>query len=129
TATPLGAEITGAIATPDGKSLLVNSQHPSATNPFPWNHSLTFAIHGFDNLDVTNLEDPDIDNPNEFSIYPNPTLQTVHLNETQDVALYNVNGQRLRVYRRVNQIDVSQLAAGMYYLRNERGQVIELVKQ
>lgn len=56
TATPLGAEITGAMPTPDGKSLLVNSQHPSGANPFPFNHSLTFAIHGFDELTVTGLQ-------------------------------------------------------------------------
>ncbi|NJK84388.1 MAG: DUF839 domain-containing protein, partial [Saprospiraceae bacterium] len=43
--TPAGAEVTGASFTPDGKSLLVNAQHPSTSNPFPHNHSYTFAIH------------------------------------------------------------------------------------
>lgn len=128
-ATPLGAEITGAIPSPDGKSLLVNSQHPSGANPFPWNHSLTFAIHGFDNLLLTSLQDPQVEDQGTFSIYPNPTLQEVHLNELQDVGLYNSNGQRLRVYRNVDRIDVSALPAGMYYLRDNAGRVAELIKQ
>lgn len=130
TVTPLGAEVTGAIATPDGKSLLVNSQHPSGANPFPFNHSLTFAIHGFDNLTVTGLRAPDTDGEtNRFTIYPNPTTQMVHFSESRDIALYNQNGQRLRVYRNVESIDVSQLPAGMYYLRSDDGQIVELVKQ
>ncbi|MBC6993514.1 DUF839 domain-containing protein [Neolewinella lacunae] len=129
TATPLGAEITGAMPTPDGKSLLVNSQHPSGSNPFPFNHSLTFAIHGFDELTVSNLTAPDIEEGDAFNIYPNPTLQEVFLNKVQDIALYNAQGQRLQVYRNVSQIDVSLLPSGIYYLRNGEGQVVELVKQ
>lgn len=129
TATPFGAEITGATPTPDGKSLLVNSQHPSSSNPFPFNHSLTFAIHGFDELSVTDLKEPDFDNADNFQIFPNPTLQTVFFNAETDIALYDVTGKRLQVYRNVTQIDVSRLPAGTYYLRNEAGQVTSLVKQ
>ena len=130
TATPLGAEITGAQPTPDGKSLLVNSQHPSSDNPFPYNHSLTFAIHGFDELTTTSLELPDRD-PNAvgLQVYPNPTLQTVFLNRTQDVALYGQSGQRLRVYRQVDEFDVSDLPAGVYYLQGVEGEVVKLIKQ
>ncbi|MDX2305140.1 MAG: DUF839 domain-containing protein [Microscillaceae bacterium] len=51
---PQGAEVTGAIQTPDGVSLLVNSQHPSSSNPFPFNNSLTYAINGFDKLAEAN---------------------------------------------------------------------------
>ena len=129
TVTPLGAEITGAQPTSDGKSLLINSQHPSGSNPFPFNHSLTFAIHGFDALTVSNLQAPDITDIDTFTIYPNPTLQEVHLNKIQDVAIYNAQGQRLRVYRNVDRLDVSQLPAGIYFLRNDEGQIVELVKQ
>lgn len=129
TATPFGAEITGACPTPDGKSLLVNSQHPSSTNPFPFNHSLTFVIHGFDELTVTDLKEPEFDDVDAFQLYPNPTLQTVYFNVETDIALFNEAGQRLRVYRNVNQIDVSQLPAGTYYLQNGEGQITSLVKQ
>ena len=130
TVTPVGAEITGPMPTPDGKSLLVNSQHPSSDNPFPYNHSLTFAIHGFDELETTSLTKPEIDEAAPgLAIYPNPTLQTVFLNRQQDVALYNQTGQRLQVYRNVNSIDVSQLPAGVYFLRSDAGQLVKLIKQ
>lgn len=129
TAAPLGAEITGAQVTPDGKSLLVNSQHPSGANPFPYNHSLTFAIHGFDELIVSDLQDPEIPTTDQFSIYPNPTLQVVYLNEAQDVALYNNSGQRLQVYYNVSQIDVSELPTGIYFLQNEEGETVKLTKE
>jgi uncharacterized protein len=49
---PRGAEVTGACVTPDQKSILLNAQHPDYTNPFPFNHSITYAIHGLDLLKV-----------------------------------------------------------------------------
>ncbi len=49
---PRGAEVTGACVTPDQKSILLNAQHPEYTNPFPYNHSITYAIHGLDLLKV-----------------------------------------------------------------------------
>jgi len=127
-AVPTGAEITGAIPTPDGKSLLVNSQHPSTDNPFPFNNSLTFAIHGFDNLTVTDLKNV---RPTEadFTVFPNPATRFIQFNKTVDVALYNNAGQRLRVYRQVNEINVSDLQKGMYYLQAENGNFKKLVIQ
>jgi len=49
-AVPRGAEVTGAAITPDGRSLLLNAQHPDFSNPFPYNHSVLYAIHGFDKI-------------------------------------------------------------------------------
>lgn len=129
TAVPAGAEVTGAMPTPDGKSLLLNSQHPSSTNPFPFNHSLTFAIHGFDEVTVTGLDTPDIPESEGFTIYPNPTTRLVYFNSTIDAALYNAAGQRIRVYRNVNQIDVSDLPAGAYFVQSQSGDVQQLVIQ
>ena len=139
TAVPAGAEITGAMPTPDGKSLLVNSQHPSSANPFPYNHSLTFAIHGFDQLDTDNLAqdnpfealqfDAEVENDESFSVFPNPTTRIVYMNQTTDVAVYNNNGQRLKVYRNTNELDVSNFAPGVYYLQNAAGETLKLSVQ
>lgn len=129
TAVPAGAEVTGGIMTPDGKSLLLNSQHPINTNPFPFNHSLTFAIHGFDEITVNGLDTPDVPESELFSIYPNPTTRIVYLNAAQDVALYNAAGQRVRVYRNVNEFDVSDLPAGSYFVQSESGAVQQLIIQ
>jgi secreted PhoX family phosphatase len=127
TAVPRGAEITGAMPTPDGKSLLVNSQHPNSNNPFPFNHSLTFAIHGFDEVTVTSLEEPQFESTSQLQIFPNPTTRTVYLSEMTDLAVYNAEGQRLKVFRNTNQIDVSNLPAGMYFLQTAEGETKKLI--
>ncbi len=146
TAVPKGAEVTGACPTPDGKSLLLNVQHPSATNPFPYNHSLTFAIHGFDkvrvpakaakgaaiapgNAPVGDAVDDAVETVG-FSLYPNPATRIVELNGTHDVAIYSAaTGQRLQVRQQVNRLDVSDLAAGSYLVTNEEGKTIRLIVQ
>ena len=133
-ATPVGAEITGAMPTPDGKSLLVNSQHPSSDNPFPFNHSLTYAIHGFDKLDGASMrEAKDFIDANvkaqageEFKVFPNPTTRFVQMNQTTDVAVYNAEGRRLMVQRNVNSIDVSRLTPGIYFIQNAEGKTLKL---
>lgn len=115
-----GAEITGGVGTPDGKTILVNSQHPESTNKYPYNHSLTFAITGFDKMDPTSLAAPKFDGA-DLQVYPNPTSRMLYLNQTVDAALYNVAGQRLRVFRNVSQIDVAEFTAGTYFLQLEDG--------
>ena len=127
TAVPTGAEITGVVQTPDGKSLLINSQHPSSINPFPFNHSLTFAIHGWDQLTVTDLNDPDFQDGSSLQIFPNPATRMVHISEPTSLALYSADGRRINVYREVDQIDVSKLAPGMYYLKLDSGDIKKLV--
>lgn len=128
TAVPRGAEVTGAIQTPDGKSLLINSQHPNVANPFPFNHSLTFAIHGFDKLKVTDLQEPTIEKVG-FKLYPNPTTRIVYMNKTTDVAIYNVEGRRMRVVRNTNQVDVSDLTTGIYFVQTADGETAKLMVQ
>ncbi|MBP6731508.1 MAG: DUF839 domain-containing protein [Chitinophagales bacterium] len=44
---PEGCETTGNMFTPDGKTYFVSIQHPSATNPAPFNKSCVIAITGF----------------------------------------------------------------------------------
>ena len=135
TAVPAGAEITGAKVTPDGKSLLVNSQHPRTDNPFPWNHSLTFAIHGFDRVKLDDLNDANPFNVNlpteqaatekdgAFSIYPNPTTRKLFLNDVTDIAIYDVRGIRVKVLQNTNEVDVSDLPAGLYFVQNAAGEM------
>lgn len=141
---PAGSEVTGAIQTSDGKSILVNAQHPNSTNPFPYNHSLTIAINGFDQLDVNTLTDPSqssfsqeaadeilvgkgkTNTDEAFSVYPNPTTRTVYLNATTDVAIYDANGQRILVKRNTNQVDVSGLGTGIYFIQNAKGETLKL---
>ncbi len=123
TAVPRGAEVTGAIATPDGKTMLVNSQHPSSTNPFPFNNSLTFAITGWTEFEVAvtpnrvNIED----NNEAFAIYPNPVSRTVFFDKTSDVGIYTIEGKLVKVANKTKSINVSDLAAGTYVIMNGEG--------
>ena len=121
-----GAEITGGVGTPDGKTILVNSQHPETTNKFPHNHSLTFAITGFDQMDATSLEQPNF-NGNGFQVFPNPTSRLVYLSEVVDAAIYNTEGQRLRVFRNVNTLDMNEFAAGAYFVQFSNGETKKVI--
>lgn len=118
TACAPGAEITGAVMI-DENTMLVNSQHPSGTNTYPYNNSLTYAISGFQ------VQKTAIDNTNNdasvFTVYPNPTSRELHFNTTTDVAVYNANGQRILVARDVTFINVENLEAGVYFIRNAEG--------
>ena len=44
---PEGCETSGDMLTPDGKTYFVSIQHPSSTNPAPFNKSCVIAINGF----------------------------------------------------------------------------------
>ncbi|MBL7835949.1 MAG: T9SS type A sorting domain-containing protein [Bacteroidetes bacterium] len=118
TACAPGAEITGAVMI-DENTMLVNSQHPSGTNTYPYNNSLTYAISGFQ------VQKTAIDNTNNdasvFTVYPNPTSRELHFNTTTDVAVYNANGQRILVARDVTFINVENLEPGVYFIRNAEG--------
>lgn len=125
-ATPLGAEITGATPTLDGKTLFVNSQHPSTTNPFPYNNSLTIAISGWENA-ITGNNVAQFEKNNTFQIWPNPTSKEIHLNETSDIAIYNAQGIRIRVLREVNYVNLADFTSGVYYVSNNKGKTIKLI--
>ena len=125
---PQGAEVTGVCPTPDGKTLLVNSQHPSSANPFPYNYSLTYAITGWDQAATSIFAQPDFA-PEGFSLWPNPATRQVHFSDRVDLALYNAEGTRLRVYRGVRQMDVQGLARGTYFIRTDSGLTRKLVVQ
>ncbi len=122
TAVPFGAEITGACPTPDGKSLLVNSQHPNEdvnVNQYPFNNSLTFAINGFDQLaSTTDIREFFEGNEASFKVYPNPVARTLFFEQPIDAAIVNMQGQQVRVVRNSASVDVSDLAAGVYTIIN-----------
>jgi len=127
---PYGAEVTGAIQTKDGKSLLINSQHPSTDNPYPYNHSLTIAINGIDELlneDLTSVELFDIDLEESLKAYPNPANRLVTFSKNLDIALYNANGLRLAVYRNAKTIDVSKFNAGTYFIKTLDNKTTKLI--
>lgn len=126
-ATPKGAEVTGIIASADGKTIFFNSQHPAPTHPYPYNHSLTMAITGWENIVSSWVGVEEIKNSDVFTIYPNPVSRELHLNKACDIAIYEISGKRVKVLRNVETVDVSDLAAGTYIVMNDKGETQKLI--
>jgi hypothetical protein len=119
TACSPGAEITGGVAI-DENTMLFNSQHPSTSNTFPYNNSLTYAISGF-KVNKTSIINTLKEESNVFTVYPNPASRELNFNQTTDIAIYNAQGQRVIVARGVNLINIEELASGVYFIRNAEG--------
>ena len=125
---PVGAEITGARATPDGKTLFFNSQHPGSGNPFPYNNSVTIALTGWDQMDNVSVAEIAADE-DLFKVYPNPTSRYVYFGKVMDVALYNAQGKLIRVERNTDMLDILSVDPGTYYIKNNEGQTKKLIVQ
>jgi hypothetical protein len=119
TACSPGAEITGGVAI-DENTMLFNAQHPSTSNTFPYNNSLTYAISGF-KVNKTSIINTLKEESNVFTVYPNPASRELNFNQTTDIAIYNAQGQRVIVARGVNLINIEELASGVYFIRNAEG--------
>ncbi len=126
---PTGAEVTGARFLPDGNTLLVNAQHPNGNNPYPFNHSLTMAVTGFKNFNITDLQNYTLPSGEALQLYPNPATRLVQFNKRVDVALFNSTGKRIKVVRNTNQLPVNELQAGVYYIQTEDKEIKKLVIQ
>jgi hypothetical protein len=127
-ATPLGAELTGAIMSPDGKTLLANSQHPATTNDGVYKNSLTYAITGWNNL-VTSLSEPKFDADGGFQAWPNPVSRELTFNTVTDAALFDMNGKLIRVFRNTQSADMRGMTPGIYFLKNAAGETLKIVVQ
>ena len=56
--------------------------------------------------------------PSNLTIYPNPTTGTLNLSATaQRVEVYSQIGSLMAVYENVNQLNISNLSEGIYFLR------------
>ncbi len=125
---PLGAEVTGVNSTPDGKTLLVDCQHPLPTNPFPYNNSLTYAITGWDKA-ITSVMEGKVNFGNDFKIWPNPATRELHFQNNTDAAIYDINGNRVKVIRNASVVDVRDLSAGTYFVRTADNKGQKLIIQ
>lgn len=124
---PYGAEVTGAKAIDNGNTLLFNSQHPSSYNQYPYNNSVTVALSGFDKL-VSGIKELDGDKTSKgIKVYPNPASRELRFDEVTDAALYNNEGNRVRVVRNTTIMDISDLSAGVYFLMNTAGETQKVV--
>ena len=128
-----GAEITGGVFTPDGRSLFVNIQHPSSSNPFPFNNSTTVAVTGFHDylaqMEASKKATIEHFDGSNFVIYPNPASRELYFNSATDVSLYDMSGKRIMVERNVKSLDISMLAPGTYFIQTIDGEVQKVIVQ
>ncbi len=128
---PFGAEITGFTASADGKNIFFNSQHPSSWNEYPFNNSLTVALTGYETLlSETSVDDNPselVSNGDVFGVYPNPASNSIKLSEVMDAAIYDINGNRIKVSRNSDNIDISDMTKGTYFIMNSDKKVVKII--
>ena len=129
---PKGCETTGGRFTPDGGTYFLNIQHPSTENKAPFNHSVTLAITGYKTIFNESFKTQQFLNSEEFknaefSVYPNPASREIHFNKVVDVAIYSVDGKRMKVARDVQTLDIADLSAGTYVIKTGNGLTKKLV--
>ena len=129
---PKGSEVTGGRFSPDGGTYFVNLQHPSTSNKAPFNHSVTIAVTGYKTIFNESFKTEQFLNSDEFknaefSVYPNPASREIHFNKVVDVAIYSVDGKRVKVARDVQVLDVADLSAGTYVIKTGNGLTKKLV--
>jgi len=77
--------------------------------------------------DENELSNQELNIAGEFKLYPNPAKDIVYLKSDQkvdSVELFTLNGQRMKIEMRNDQINVSQLPKGIYVLKIQSGQCI-----
>ena len=129
---PNGCETTGGRFSPDGSTYFLNLQHPSTANKAPFNHSVTLAITGYKTIFNESYKTEQVLNSDEFknaefSVYPNPASREIHFNKVVDVAIYSVDGKRVKVARDVQTLNIADLTAGTYVIKTGNGLTKKLV--
>jgi secreted PhoX family phosphatase len=125
---PNGSEITGARFTPDGKTMFVNMQHPSSSNPAPYNTSYTLAVWGYAGSPAL-LQAPKFKGTGKIEMEVNPLSRIAFFSSVVDVEVFDSAGRRLERRKKVAQLDIQPFVAGNYYLRLNGKEVHKLVIQ
>jgi hypothetical protein len=66
-----------------------------------------------------------------IKIYPNPTTGTIYLSEPANITLSDLSGILLLEEKNTNQLDISALPAGMYFLHfgENNNQIVKVIKE
>ena len=69
---------------------------------------------------------------NDLVIYPNPVNDKIFIknntNSTIKTIIYSLNGKELKSDKTLNQIDVSELSKGIYFLKLIRENTTQIIK-
>lgn len=74
----------------------------------------------------------DIGNLNRVKIYPNPTKGTFNLSDThniKEVKIFTISGMEVKRFTNLKDMDISELATGIYFIKTNDGGTAKLFKQ
>lgn len=101
----------GAFGNPNLSCIEVDSAAWSSAN---WSNNIDPTAYFSENCNGVGILDNNESNaPN---IYPNPTTGPIFLSENGDVALSDLSGKLLLKQKNTNQMDISALPTGIYFL-------------
>lgn len=94
----------------------------------------TIDLGAYEYNSTLSVDDISLDE-NTVKLYPNPATDVVNIKTNQtikNVAVFNVNGQKVLDIANQSQINISNLPTGMYFLNintNQSNQTIKILKQ
>ncbi|MGY6649802.1 T9SS type A sorting domain-containing protein [Wenyingzhuangia sp. IMCC45574] len=89
----------------------------------------------FSDLTITTIEDETLSSggvKNSLNVYPNPTTGVINIPDVSgivNIQVVNVLGQVVKTVKAANQIDISDVNAGVYILVSDNGKQFKVVKK
>jgi hypothetical protein len=71
----------------------------------------------------------ELNDSNAFSLYPNPTRGIIQCSKKSDIRIYNAQGHLVSVQNGVWQINFTPFASGIYFVLNETGNTIRVIRE
>ncbi len=95
---------------PNGKALVILSNEVSAT----------ISIYSLDNV-VLSVNDNEFDSNDAFKIYPNPAKDRIFLSKPDSYSVFDMLGRLVITEKETASINVFNLTAGTYIIKNLKG--------
>jgi hypothetical protein len=65
---------------------------------------------------------------NKLHAYPNPANEYLNFSRSLNVTVFGLNGSLIGAFNNINQLDVSEWSPGIYFLRDDSGNVLRVQK-
>ncbi len=72
---------------------------------------------------------PEIPEPEAFIVYPNPAGGELFFTRTEDVVVFDLLGKQLISAQHVKQLNIMDLATGIYFIRTSTGQNVKFIRK
>jgi hypothetical protein len=86
-----------------------------------WNTTPEYS-NGQGSISVAEIENV------SMHVYPNPSHDRFFFSEISNVTLYDIAGNKLNCYQRVQSVDASSWTSGLYLLRDDKGNTYRVIK-